>query len=49
MDDHVDNDGEHDADDDEGNYGEIKREIVFLDKDISRQLAEEGDMLSEDE
>jgi hypothetical protein len=49
MNDHVNNDGEHDADDEEGNYGKIKGEIVLLDKYISRQLAEEGDMLSEDE
>jgi hypothetical protein len=49
MDDHVNDDGEHDADNYEGNDGEIKGEIVLLDKYISRQLAEEGDMLCEDE
>jgi len=49
MDDYVNNDGQHDADKYEGNYGEIKGEIVLLDEYISRQLAEEGDVLGEDE
>lgn len=49
MHDHINNDGECDAGYDEGNYGEIKGEVVLLDKYITRQLAEERKVLSEDE
>jgi len=45
----VDDDGQHDADEQEGDNGEIEREIILLDEYIPRQLAQEGDVLAENQ
>lgn len=46
---HVDDYGQNDADDDAGDDGEIEGGVVLLHEDIARQLAQEGDVLGEDQ
>ena len=45
----VNDNGQHDADDEEGDDGEIEGEIVLLYEDVTREPAQKGDMLAEDQ
>ena len=49
MNDQVDDDGQHDADDEKSDNGEIEGEVVLFYEDVPRQLAQEWDVLAEDQ